>query len=262
MRMRKLLVFGAVIAAAVTAASLTARQWFRTWGIVPDEASRPLPGDDLIPDAQASDTRGITIEAAPDRVWPWLVQMGFGRGGWYSIDQLDMRAKSADRIVEEWQDLAVGDVLPTYPGGGFQVKALDRNRSLVLFGDPSTMQPPSEAELEEMPAGLEASSTFLAQTPTDFKASWAFVLEPAGPNRTRLIERMRYWGGEGTPASSAALSMLGFGAFVMMQRQMVGIRSRAEQLVVEESLPPILAAKPAGNGHDGEVPETILASAE
>ena len=63
--MRKLLVFGAVIAAAVTAASLTARQWFRTWGIVPDEASRPLPGDDLIPDAQASDTRGITIEAAP-----------------------------------------------------------------------------------------------------------------------------------------------------------------------------------------------------
>src|SRR5262245_62118511 len=212
MRMRKLLVLGAVIATAATAATLAARQWFRTWGIVPDEASRPLPGDDLVPEAQASDTRGITIEAPPDRVWPWLVQMGYGRGGWYSVDQLDMRAKSADRIVEEWQTLAVGDVLPTYPGGGFEVKAVDPNRSLVLFGDPSTMQAPSEDAQEEMPAGLTSSSTFLAQTPTEFKASWAFVLEPVGPDRTRLIERMRYWGGEGTPASRAALSMLGFGA--------------------------------------------------
>ena len=193
-------------------------------GVVPDEATKPLPGDELIPDAQASDTRGITIEASPDLVWPWLVQMGYGRGGWYSVDQLDMRAKSADRIVEEWQALAVGDVLPTHPGGGFQVKLLDPNRSLVLYGDPSTMQPPAESELKEMPAGLAASSTFLAQTPNEFKASWAFVLEAVGPGRTRLIERMRYWGGEGTPVSRAALSMLGFGAFVMMQRQMIGIR--------------------------------------
>jgi hypothetical protein len=188
--------------------------------------------------------------------------MGFGRGGWYSIDQLDMRAKSADRIVEEWQDLAVGDVLPTYPGGGFQVRALDPNRSLVLFGDPSTMGPPSEEDQQEMPAGLEASSTFLSQTPSEFKASWAFVLEPVGPNRTRLIERMRYWGGEGTPASRAALSMLGFGAFVMMQRQMVGVRSRAERLAEEEALPPILAPKPVINGKEADVPETVLASAE
>jgi hypothetical protein len=260
--MRRLIIIGSAIAAASSLAFVATRQWWRTWGVVPDEATKPLPGDDLVPDAHASDTRGITIDAAPDRVWPWLVQMGFGRGGWYSIDQLDMRAKSANRIVEEWQTLAVGDVLPTYPGGGFQVKALDPNRSLVLYGDPSTMQAPTEAELEEMPAGLEASSTFLAQTPSEFKASWAFVLEPVGPNRTRLIERMRYWGGEGTPASRAALSMLGFGAFVMMQRQMVGVRSRAEQLAVEESLPPILAARPAGNGHEAEVPETVLASAE
>src|SRR5262245_59703576 len=216
MRMRGKIIIGSAIAAASWLAFVGTRQWWKTWGVVSDEATKALPGDDLIPDAQASDTRGITIEAAPDRVWPWLVQMGYGRGGWYSIDQLDMRTKSADRIVEEWQALAVGDVLPTYPGGGFEVKALDPNRSLVLYGDPSTMQAPSEEEQEEMPAGLTASSTFLAQTPTEFKASWAFALEPIGPGRTRLIERMRYWGGEGTPASRAALSMLGFGAFVMM----------------------------------------------
>ena len=260
--MRNRIIIGSAIAAASWLAFVATRQWWKTWGVVPDEATKPLPGDDLVPDAQASDTRGIMIEAAPDRVWPWLVQMGYERGGWYSIDQLDMRTKSATRIVEEWQSLAVGDILPTYPGGGFQVKDLDPNRSLVLYGDPSTMQPPSEVEQEELPAGLAASSTFLAQTPSEFKASWAFVLEPVGPNRTRLIERMRYWGGEGTPASRAALSMLGFGAFVMMQRQMVGIRSRAEQLAVEEELPPILAAKPGDNGHAADVPETVLAGAD
>jgi proline iminopeptidase len=260
--MRNRIIVGSAIAAASWLAFVATRQWWKTWGVVPDEATKPLPGDDLVPDAQASDTRGITIEAAPDRVWPWLVQMGYERGGWYSIDQLDMRAKSANRIVEEWQGLAVGDILPTYPGGGFQVKALDPNRSLVLYGDTSTMQPASEAEQEEMPAGLAASSTFLVQTPSEFKASWAFVLEQAGPNRTRLIERMRYWGGEGTPASRAALSMLGFGAFVMMQRQMVGIRSRAEQLAVEKGMPPIPAAESGDNGHAADVPETVLASAE
>ena len=258
--MRRRIIIGAAIAAASGLAFVATRQWSKTWGVVPDEATKPLPGDDLVPDAQASDTRGITIEAAPARVWPWLARMGYNRGGWYSVDQLDMRAKSANRIVDEWQDLAVGDILPTYPGGGFQVKLLDPNRSLVLYGDPSTMQQPSDAERQELPAGLAASSTFLAQTPSDFKASWAFVLEPIGPNRTRLIERMRYWGGEGTPASRAALSMLGFGAFVMMQRQMVGIRSRAEQLALE-GLPPLPTDKPAGNGHAADVPETVLASA-
>jgi len=260
--MRRRIIIGVAIAAASWLAFVATRQWWKTWGVVPDEATRPLPGDDLVPDAQASDTRGITIEAAPERVWPWLVQMGYERGGWYSVDQLDMRAKSANRIIDEWQDLAAGDILSTYPGGGFQVKLLDPNRSLVLYGDPSTMQAPSEAEQQELPAGLAASSTFLAQTPSEFKASWAFVLEPVGPNRTRLIERMRYWGGEGTPASRAALSMLGFGAFVMMQRQMVGIRSRAEQLAIEEGLTPLLTDRPAGNGHAAHVPETVLASAD
>jgi hypothetical protein len=260
--MRRRIIIGAAIAGASWLAFFATRQWWKTWGVVPDEATKPLPGDELVPDAQASDTRGITIEAPPDVVWPWLVQMGYGRGGWYSVDQLDMRAKSADRIVEEWQALAVGDVLPTHPGGGFQVKLLDPNRSLVLYGDPSTMQPPAESELKEMPAGLAASSTFLAQTPNEFKASWAFVLEAVGPGRTRLIERMRYWGGEGTPVSRAALSMLGFGAFVMMQRQMIGIRSRAEQLAMEEALPPLAGAGRDANGHEPEVPETVLASAE
>ena len=252
--MRTRIIVGTAIAGASWLAFVATRRWWKKWGVVPDEATRPLPGDELIPEAQASDTRGITIEASADTVWPWLVQMGYGRGGWYSIDQLDMRGRSADAIVEAWQDLAVGQIMPTHPGGGFEVKQLEPDRALVLYGDPSTMGPPRDAGSEAMPAGLAASGTFLEQTPSEFRASWAFVLEPVGPNRTRLIERMRYWGGEGRPVAKAALPLLGFGAFVMMQRQMVGIRSRAERLAAEESLPPILAPSDA-NGHAEAMPE-------
>jgi hypothetical protein len=257
--MRRRIIVGAAIAAASWLTFVATRQWWKTWGVVPDETTRPLPGDDLVPEAQASETRGITIEASVDTIWPWLVQMGYGRGGWYSIDQLDMRGRSADRIVEAWQDLAIGQIMPTHPGGGFEVKLVEPNRTLVLYGDPSTMQPRAAAESEAMPAGLAASGTFLAQTPSEFRASWAFVLEPVGPNRTRLIERMRYWGGEGTPVAKAALSLLGFGAFVMMQRQMTGIRSRAEQLAIEEALPPLATKSPVANGHDPEIPQAVLA---
>ena len=261
--MLKRIAVGATIAGASWLAYVGVRQWWKTWGVVPDEATRELPGDELVLDTQAVDTRGITIEAPPERVWPWLMQMGYGRGGWYSIDQLDMRGRSADRIVEAWQDLAVGDLVPTHPGGGFEVKLLEPNRALVLFGDPSTMQPMTHPEGEELPAGLAASGSFLAQTPREFKASWSFVLEPLGPNRTRLVERVRYWSTDATPVTKAALSLLGFGVFVMMQRQMTGIRARAELLAIEDVLPPILGPERAiANGHEPEVPETVLVTAD
>lgn len=261
--MMKRIVVGAAIAGASWAAYAAVRRWWATWGADSEEANRPLAGDDLVPNALSSDTRGITIEAPPELVWPWLVQMGYSRGGWYSVDQLDMRGKSAETIVEAWQSLAVGDVMPTHPGGGFQVRALEPNRALVLYGDSSTMQPLDEAQREDVPAGLAASGAFLSATPGEFAASWAFVLEPLGTRRTRLIERVRYWGAEGTPVTKAALSMLGFGVFVMVQRQMLGIRTRAERLAIERSLH--AASGPVQqqtNGHHEDVPETVLASAE
>jgi hypothetical protein len=194
-----------------------------------------LPGDALVAASRSSDTRGITIDAPPELIWPWLVQMGYGRGGWYSIDQLDMRGSRASRIVDEWQRLALGDVVPTHPGGGFAVKVLEPNRALVLYADTAT--------------------------PGDFAASWAFVLEPIGANRTRLIERVRYWGAEGSPLSNVALSALGFGVFVMVQRQMTGIRARAERLALEmRPGPAATGTAPAGNGQAAHVPDTILAT--
>src|SRR6478752_5364750 len=95
-------------------------RWWRTWGSDPKEAAGSLPGDELVPTPTAIDTRGITIEAPPEAVWPWLVQMGFERAGWYSYDRLDVRGKSLETIDPKLQALAVGDLMPMGPDAGFE----------------------------------------------------------------------------------------------------------------------------------------------
>lgn len=259
--MQKRILVGAGIAAIGWATYTRVRQVRATWGVDPEEALKALPGDDLVELPSSTDTRGITIEASTELVWPWLVQMGYGRGGWYSIDQLDMRGPSATRIVDAWQGLALGDVVPTHPGGGFAVKAIEPGRALVLYGDTATMQPLDTADATAVPAGLAASGAFMSATPQDFAATWTFVLEPLGPQRTRLIERVRYWGADGNAISKVALPLLGFGVFVMMQRQMIGIRTRAERLALEATLAQaIVPTHPTGNGQ-AVVPETVIAAA-
>ena len=100
---------------AVAAVGLLVAGWLRlrrehaTWGLVTADLTRTLAGDDLVSDADTVETRSLDIAAPPSAVWPWLVQMGYGRGGWYSYDQLDMRGPSARTIDPELQDLAEGD---------------------------------------------------------------------------------------------------------------------------------------------------------
>ena len=101
----------------------------------PAERARVLVGDELVPEPMLSDTHAASLSAPPSRVWPWLVQMGGGRGGWYSYDLLDNRGvPSARRIVPELQQLEMGDVVPAYPGATswFRVADLERERRLVL----------------------------------------------------------------------------------------------------------------------------------
>ncbi len=247
--MLKQIIVGSTIAAVGWAAFYGARRWWATWGADPAEKARALPGDDLVPVAMASDTRGITIEAPPSAVWPWLVQMGYGRAGWYSYDRLDMRGRSADEIHAEWQQLAVGDLLPTDSGGGFVVRVLDPERALVVFIDSDLVAEQRGTAGTGIAAsdapGLAASGRFMGSAmPPRFAASWSFVLEPLGPDRTRLIERVRL-GMEGDARGSRAMGpMLGFGVFVMMQRQMLGIRDRAER-GPEVALPPASEPLPA-----------------
>lgn len=134
-----------------------------------NERLDPLPGDDLVPDAVLCATHAICIEAPPDHVWPWIEQMGAGRGGWYSHDWVDGGAeRSADRLIPGVKDLSVGDVIPGTPDGtpGFVVSHVKAPRELVLLWPDRD----SEAAI----------------------ATWAFFLRapPAG-DRTRLLVRAR-----------------------------------------------------------------------
>jgi hypothetical protein len=235
MRMR-LFMIGTVIGTITAIAVTKARRWWHSWGVDPVEAARPLPGDDIVADAIGGETRGITIDAPPEAVWPWLLQMGYGRAGWYSYDQLDQRGRSADEIVDAWQALKVGDVVPTHPGGGFEVARIEPGHALVLRSDTALVTAQAEAAkaaaqgLETATTGVKLSGAMLSGTPQQFAASWAFILEPIDGGRTRLIERFRVWFGTEQPGSKLALPFLGFGVFVMMQKQMVGLRERAERL--------------------------------
>ena len=255
--MLKRIIVGAAVAAGGWAAFVATRHWYDTWGVDPDEAERALPGDELVEAATAHDTRGITIEATPEAVWPWLVQMGYGRAGWYSYDMLDMKGSSATTIVPELQTTKVGDIMPTDPSGGFVVKVLDPRRALVLYVDTEMVAAREKADLSEESPGLAMSGRFLeTATPPEFKASWAFVLEPIGEGKTRLIERFRAAFEEGTPASRALAPILGFGVFVMTQRQMEAIRDRAEMLSLERALSEPEPASVVENAESSE-PEPV-----
>lgn len=229
--MIRLALLGAIVSAAI-AAVRGLNRWRSSWGVDPADVDRLLPGDDLVPDPSHTETRGIEIAAPPSAVWPWLVQMGYERAGWYSYDQLDMKGRSADVIIPELQSLKVGDILPTFPGGGFEVRVLDEGRALAVYTDTAITAAHAAAFAERpepVPLGLQASGSFMRTTPPDFAASWAFVLDPLPDGRTRLIERVRVWYGAGTPLSAVATPVFGFGVFLMTRRQMLGIRERAER---------------------------------
>jgi hypothetical protein len=250
--LKRLILVGVGVAGTAAAyGALTAREAWRRWGVDPSDASEALPGDELVDAAQAVDTRSIDIAAPPEAVWPWLVQMGYGRAGWYSYDQLDMNHASADRVLPEFQTLTVGGVLPTDPGGGFEVKVLDPNHALVAYvdrplveaqrghrddGDAGDVEEGAQAGLEAASANVRATGAYLDRAVAgDFAASWAFVLRPNGTG-TRLIERFRVRmeppgprSGRGTNLGELGRTLLGFGMFVMVRRQMLGIRDRVEQ---------------------------------
>lgn len=173
-----------------------------------DETSRRLPGDELLAEARSL-THAITIRSSRRDVWPWLVQMGAGRAGWYSYDQIDNGGKlSLERIAPELQQIRVGDVFPAMPGvtEGFVVLGYETERFLIL-GWPALAGPPV--------------------------TTWSFVLEEPEPGWTRLIVRAR--GGDryrppfGLPQWTAN-TLVPLGHAVMQRKQLLGIARRAEAL--------------------------------
>ena len=232
-----LALLSAVIASAIVYFAVV-RPRVRTWGVDPGEEDLHLPGDDLIAEPSHTETRGIDIAAPPDKVWPWLVQMGFGRAGWYSYDAMDMKGSSASSIVPEFQALEVGDVVPTHPGGGFQVKVIEPERALVLFTDTELVKAQAEqaqaSGTDELPTpGLKVSGAMMSASYPEFSASWAFFLQPNGQDGTRLIERFRAKTPGSGPASAVLGEIMGTGIVLMTRKQMLGIKERVEQPALE-----------------------------
>jgi hypothetical protein len=153
-----------------------------------------------------------------------------------------MNHPSEERIVSELQHLQVGDIVPTHPGGGFQVKVVEPETALVLYADRALVTAQAEAAkegLETASPNVRATGAYLdASMPGEFQASWAFVLEPRPEGGTRLIERFRGHmepaEGRPTPPAVAGKALL-FGLFVMVRRQMLGIRDRAEGRPIEHA---------------------------
>jgi hypothetical protein len=195
------------LGSAIAAGALL-RAWGLRWGSTGEEVNRALPGDELIPRADLSATRAITVRAGSDVVWPWIAQLGQGRGGFYSYDRLEnligCDIHSADRIVPEWQDVAVGDELKLAPQVALVVAHSEVGRSLVLRGG--------------IPIGKVAP-------PYEF--TWAFALQDEADHTTRLLVRERY---AYTRAWAALLieptQVL---SFVMSQKMLRGIKRRVER---------------------------------
>jgi hypothetical protein len=179
------------------------RRWHCRWGATPAEVSDTLPGDALLPHAQFRSTRAITINAPPGAVWPWLVQVGCGRAGFYSNDLLDNLGRpSASTIVHALQHLEVGQWIPMSPSGApsdrtaFKIQSFEVNTSL-LWSKPD--------------------------------GTWAWRLTPAENNQTRLVTRVHAVYDWRHPLTAVfGVILMEFGDFAMQRRMLRGIKARAE----------------------------------
>jgi hypothetical protein len=201
---------------SASAAVVLARRRYLHWGCTAAEVASALPGDELVPNVNVTATRAVSIAAADDAVWPWVAQLGQGRGGFYSYDFLENLAgcdiHSAYRIVPEWQSIAVGDEVKLLPEVGLRVALLDPGTVLVLRGG--------------IPMGAVAP-------PYDF--TWAFIVRAQADGTTRLLARERYeytrrW-------SSLLVEPVQLISFIMSRRMLRGVKRRAEQRVVGTSGP-------------------------
>jgi len=220
------------------------RSQYRSWGLVPGGNERGVAGDDLVAEADLIETRAIDIDAPPDQVWPWLAQLGYGRGGWYSFAAADRAwtpaggppSDSADTILEEFQDLAEGDLVPTHPQGGFVARAVEPNAALVLFLDDTMIREQVdelvadatdavEEQGGEMDLGVELDDM------PPYRVTLAFELEELPGDRTLLIERVRA-SVDVSENQKRVRPALAIGLFVFLKSQLEGIKQRVESAVV------------------------------
>jgi hypothetical protein len=184
------------------------RHWHLRWGATHDEVHGSMPGEEIVPNPSFNATRAITVDAPPELVWPWIVQMGYRRAGFYTYALLDNAGyDSADRILDEYQPPRIGDWVPmakqVNETTAFRVQAFELNRWLLWEKPDST---------------------------------WAWKLRPLHGGRTRLILRLKQRYAWERPGSAIlTLVLLEFGDFPMMRRVLKGIKVRAERMSAARS---------------------------
>ncbi len=213
---------GVAAIAGLTLSSPLLRPWYRRWGATDAEVQGAWPGDEFVPRPQSELICGVTIDAPPAAIWPWFVQLGCQRAGWYSYDLLDNGGvPSADRILPEYQHLTVGDVVKAVPNGsfGFPVAGLAPERWLILAGTINTQtgQParPGDPDLVAY-----------------FSGAQVFMIEPLTDQHSRLIFHMRVgW-------NPSFLNTLMYRyvvepiSFVMARKTLLNVKRRAEAWIV------------------------------
>jgi hypothetical protein len=200
---------GVAVIGSAAAYLLVVRRWQLRWGATNEERDATLAGDDLIPIPDLMATRAITVHARANQVWPWIAQLGQGRGGFYSYDRLEnlvgCHIHSADRVVPEWQGVKVGDQVKLHPKVALDIAVVEPGRALVLRGG--------------VPMGT---------VPPPYDTTWAFVVrDQQSEGTTRLLVRERYvYTQRWAPLLVEPVAVV---AFVMTQRMLRGIRDRAER---------------------------------
>lgn len=189
------------------------------WGSTDAERLASLPGDSLIPECYHSYTRGITIDAGADDVWPWLVQIGQGRGGFYSYDWLEnlfgLNIHSAVSIDSSLQRLSIGDPIRLAPDSASSlfVTVLEPNRVLLL-ASPDPRDTPDYSPVTD--------------APVLFHSTWGFYLHDQPGGSCRLLVRSRFEIGPSTPLRAAYRLLLEPANFIMERKMLGTLKKRVE----------------------------------
>jgi hypothetical protein len=174
------------------------RLWALNWGATEEEAKRSMPGDDVVNSPTFNATRAVSINAPIEGIWPWIIQIGYRRAGFYSYDWLDNDGiPSSDRIIPEYQDLKAGDLIPMSKDTNAVVAELESNRSMLLI----------------FPESSQADDTW----------TWLWNLDRVDERQTRLVTRLRV-----RPERLLTRTLLDFCEIIMMRKCLLGIKSRAE----------------------------------
>jgi hypothetical protein len=207
----------AAVAGSIVTYRTRLRPWQQQWGAT-EEARVSLPGDEFVSEPAEQSTRAITVNARPSDVWPWVIQLGADRGGFYSYERLEnlfrLGIANADRVVPEWQQRQVGDLVFANASGtgGWYVMQVLPPRALVL-------------KMADVAAGRPARR----DSRPGWEFLWTFVANAGDNDTTRLVVRERV--GFGNAYIRFLMGPVGLVSFLMTQRMLRGIKARAEAAV-------------------------------